>query len=82
MVEIEVCVGSSCFLRGSEEVVKAFQQLIEDKCPGKAVLKGSFCMGQCTAGVTIKIQGRQFSCVTPEDVPALFEEHILPYIGG
>ena len=81
MVEIEVCVGSSCFLRGSEEVVKLFSGH-RRQVPGKAVLKGSFCMGQCTAGVTIKIQGRQFSCVTPEDVPALFEEHILPYIGG
>jgi NADH:ubiquinone oxidoreductase subunit E len=81
MIEVEVCVGSSCFLRGSQEVVKTFQQLIEEKCPGQAVLKGSFCMGQCTSGVTVRIQGRQFSCVTPQDVPELFEKHILPNVG-
>ena len=81
MVEVEVCVGSSCFLRGSQEVVKAFQHLIEQNCPGQAVLKGSFCMGQCTEGVTVKIQGRQFCCVTRQDVPELFEKYILPHIG-
>lgn len=80
MIEIEVCVGSSCFLRGSEGVVKAFQDLIEEKCPGQAVLRGSFCMGQCATGVTVKIQGQQFSSVTPQDVPALFEKYILPHI--
>jgi NADH:ubiquinone oxidoreductase subunit E len=38
-------------------------------------------MGQCTEGVTVKIQGRQFCCVTPQDVPELFEKYILPHIG-
>lgn len=80
MVEIEVCVGSSCFLKGSEGVVKAFQDLIEQQCPGQVVLKGSFCMGKCTSGVTVKIQGQEFTCVTPEDVPALFEMYILPHV--
>lgn len=80
MIVVEVCVGSSCFLRGSESVVKAFQDLIEEKCPGQVVLKGSFCMGRCATGVTVRIDDQYFSCVTPQDVSSLFEKHILPNV--
>ncbi len=80
MIIVEVCVGSSCFLRGSEDVVKTFQRLIEENCPGQAELKGSFCMGQCATGVTVRIQNEYFSCVTPDDARTLFEKHILPNV--
>ncbi|QUL99017.1 MAG: NAD(P)H-dependent oxidoreductase subunit E [Candidatus Fermentithermobacillus carboniphilus] len=80
MIEVEVCVGSSCFLRGSEDVVRAFQALIEEKCPGCVVVKGSFCMGRCTGGVTVKIRDEYFSGVRQADVPRLFDKYILPHV--
>lgn len=81
MLTVEVCVGSSCFLRGSEKVVQAFQDLIEKNCPGKVILKGNFCMGRCTGGVTVKIGETYFSAVSTADVPELFEKYVLPIVG-
>jgi len=69
--------GKLMFLRGSEKVVKRFQKLIEEKCPGKVVLKGSFCMGRCANGVIVKIQEKYFSGVSEDDVPQLFDKYIL-----
>lgn len=78
MITIVICVGSSCFQRGSNEVIEAFKQLIaEHGLTGKVVLKGSFCMEHCTSGVTVKIEEEVFTEVYKENVPALFAEHIL-----
>ncbi len=76
MLTITVCVGSSCFVRGAPQVIEEFQRLIETLPPGSVDLKGSFCMEQCTAGVTVRIGEKVFTGVTPEKVRQLFQEHV------
>ncbi len=80
-MELTVCVGSSCHLKGSEEVVKRMQGLIEKEKMGKRVtLKGSFCMGQCSdTGVTIEFDNN-FHKTTPETVESFFKETVLPKV--
>lgn len=80
MITVEICVGSSCYLRGAPEVIARFQSLIAGAADGsgEVVLKGSFCMERCTDGVSVRIGDRVFSGVHPDDVPRLFEEHVRP----
>lgn len=82
-MELMICVGSSCHLRGSEEVVKCFQSLIEKEKVGKEVtLKGSFCMGQCSeTGVTVQF-GNKFYKTKPGNAETFFYETLMPLIKG
>lgn len=78
MVTITVCVGSSCFKRGADEVVDALKRLIEDnKLEAQVELKGSFCMDRCTEGTTVQIGDRVFSGVFARDIPHLFHNEVL-----
>lgn len=78
MINITVCVGSSCFKRGAGEVVDAFQRLIEsNRLEAQVELKGSFCMDRCTEGTTVKIGDRVFCGVFARDIPRLFHSEVL-----
>lgn len=79
MLTIEVCVGSSCFLRGAPDIIELFRRLIEEKAPGRVEIKGTFCLEQCTKGVTVRVLGQTYSGLHLEDAERLFEEKILPY---
>lgn len=57
-MKIEICVGSSCHVRGSYEVVKNVEAFVKDQGLEQDIeLKGCFCMGHCTEGVSMKIDG-------------------------
>ena len=78
---ISVCVGSSCFLRGANQVIETFENLIFEHRLGKrATLKGNFCMGECTKGVTVNIDERVYPGISVDDAPALFQRHVLEEI--
>lgn len=79
MIEIEVCVGSSCFLRGAEAVIRILQETVErHRLQARVVLRGSFCMEHCTQGVTLRIEDRLYQGIFPKDVPALLARELLP----
>ncbi len=78
MVTVVVCVGSSCFLKGAPQVISEFEKLVEKLPPGQMQIKGSFCMERCADGVTVKIGEEILTAVTPDQVPGIFEQHILP----
>ena len=41
---IQICVGSSCYLKGSQDIVELFQSAIaEHGLEGEITLAGSFC---------------------------------------
>jgi NADH:ubiquinone oxidoreductase subunit E len=77
MFKITVCIGSSCHIKGSRQVVEQFQQLISENGLGdKVELGGTFCMGQCQSGVCVSLNDQVFS-VSPENVTEFFETNIL-----
>ncbi|MBO7709441.1 MAG: (2Fe-2S) ferredoxin domain-containing protein [Lachnospiraceae bacterium] len=82
MVFVEVCVGSSCFLKGSEEVISRMQKAIEARSlEDEVILTGSFCTGACNrVGVTVKVNDEIFSGITPETFDAFFEDTIVKKI--
>lgn len=80
MVKITVCIGSSCHIKGSNQVVEQLQYLIKKHNIGdKVELGGTFCMGECQKGVCVKVNGKFFS-VTSENVTSFFEDNVLTLI--
>ena len=77
-MKITVCIGSSCHLKGSRQVVEKLQELIAEKeLAGKIELAGTFCMGKCqNNGVNVCIDQASLS-VLPDGVQAFFENDVL-----
>jgi NADH:ubiquinone oxidoreductase subunit E len=77
MLKITVCIGSSCHIKGSRQVVEQLQYLIaENKLGDKVELGGTFCMGKCQQGVCVTVDG-EFYSVTPESVDEFFKDAVL-----
>lgn len=76
-MKITVCIGSSCHIKGSRQVVSELQHLIaENNLKDQVELAGTFCMGKCQLGVCVTVDG-EFHSVTPENVKSFFETQVL-----
>lgn len=77
MLKVTVCIGSSCHIKGSRQVVEQLQHLIFAHGIGdKVELGGTFCMGKCLQGVCVTVNDA-FHSVTPESTEEFFAEEIL-----
>lgn len=75
-MKVTVCIGSSCHIKGSRQVVEGLQNLIaENNLSDKIELGGTFCMGKCQQGVCVTVDDA-FHSVTPETVEEFFRENI------
>ena len=77
MIKITACIGSSCHIKGSRQVVEQLQYLIaENNLGDKVELGGTFCMGKCQQGVCVTVND-SFHSVTPESVEEFFAKEVL-----
>lgn len=76
-MKITVCIGSSCHIKGSRQIVEQLQYLISENGIGdKVELGGTFCMGKCQQGVCVTVDD-SFHSVTPESADEFFKKEIL-----
>lgn len=76
-MKVTVCIGSSCHLKGSRQIVEELQYLIaQSKVGDRVELAGTFCMGNCQSGVCVTVDDQLFS-VTPDTVKSFFETEVL-----
>ena len=76
-MKVTVCIGSSCHLKGSRQVVESLQKLISDnRLEDKVMLSGTFCMQNCQAGVCVSVDDKVHS-VSPETVEDFSRREIL-----
>ena len=76
-MKVTVCIGSSCHIKGSRQVVQQLQYLIaENNLGDKVELAGTFCMGKCQQGVCVTVDDAFFS-VSPDTVKDFFNENVL-----
>ena len=77
-ITITVCVGSSCHLRGSYEIIQFLKEMIKSNTlERKITLKGSFCMERCTEGVNVKINDESFSVNSVAEMKELFQDRVV-----
>lgn len=75
-MKVTVCIGSSCHIKGSRQVVELLQYLISENALGdKVELGGTFCMNECQKGVCVKVDDTLHS-VSPESIKDFFENEI------
>ena len=75
-MKVIVCIGSSCHIEGSRQVVEELQYLIAQNNLGdKVELGGTFCMGKCQEGVCVTVDDN-FHSVSPDTVKDFFEKEI------
>ena len=76
-MKVVVCIGSSCHIKGSRQVVEQLQKLIADNgLEDKVELGGTFCMGKCQQGVCVTVDD-EFYSVTPATTAEFFAKEIL-----
>lgn len=82
MLFVQICVGSSCHLKGSADIVALFEEAIaEYHIEDEIVLSGSFCIGKCNrVGVTIQVNDEIHVGVTRENFREFFKRNILELI--
>lgn len=76
---VQVCVGSSCHLKGSEEIVSLLKKNVaEYHLENDITLAGSFCVGKCNRdGVTVQVDDEVFVGITGENFKEFFNDKIL-----
>ena len=79
-MKITVCIGSSCHIKGSRQVVTQLQYLIAKHNLGdKVELGGTFWMNKCQQGVCVTLEDEFFS-VSPDTVNEFFNAKVLPNV--
>ncbi len=81
---IQVCVGSSCHLKGSPEIVELLTKAVkENSLDSEITLAGSFCIGKCNRnGVTVQVDDEIYVGVTRENFKDFFNENVLKVINA
>lgn len=76
---IQVCIGSSCHIKGSHDIVELLKSAIEkNNLQDEITLAGSFCIGKCNrVGVTVQVDDEVYTGVTKENFNEFFNDKIL-----
>ena len=76
---IKICVGSSCHLKGSPELVELLQNAVkENNLENEVTLAGSFCVGKCNRdGVTVQVDEEIYPGITPESFKEFWNDKVL-----
>ena len=82
MLFVQVCVGSSCHLKVSQDIVELLESAVKEHgIVDDVVLSGSFCIGKCNrVGVTVQVNDDVHVGVTRENFREFFNKNILSQI--
>jgi NADH:ubiquinone oxidoreductase subunit E len=75
--EMHICLGSSCFSRGNKEVVNFIRDYLKrNHLEDKVVFKGARCMGHCSNGPNLLINGSITEEVTLARIENILEKEL------
>ena len=79
---IQICVGSSCHIKGSPEIIELLTKALEENnLQDQVTLSGSFCIGQCNRfGVTVQVDDVVHTGINRDNFKEFFEEKVLSAI--
>lgn len=77
MVNVEICMGSSCYSRGNSKSLEMIEAFIEErKLEDKIKLSGKLCLGNCSDGPNIIINGNLHKKTAPECAVDLLKHYL------
>ena len=81
---VQICIGSSCHIKGAPIIVERLQKAISDHgLEADIDLVGSFCIGKCNrTGVTVQVNDDIHVGVTKEGFKDFFQTYILDAIAN
>ena len=83
MVTVTVCVGSSCHIKGSRQIIMRFNELLkENGLEDRIELQGSFCMERCGEGLNWQIDDKPITSASVEEAIQTFSEKVLKPLTG
>ncbi len=75
--EMHICMGSSCFSRGNKDVVAFIRDYLKkNHLDDKVVFRGARCMGRCSNGPNLTVNGVTFEGVTLAKIEAILEKEL------
>ena len=77
---INICLGTACFVRGSQKIVDEFEAKLKIKCgqtteDGLYTLSSLRCVGACGLAPVIQVNGKTYGNATIETVKQILEEY-------
>ena len=80
-LQVKVCVGSSCHIRGGTGTLKALEMLITNSGLSDHVeLSADLCLDNCMEAPNVVVAGKVYGGITPDRVEIFFRETILPLV--
>lgn len=74
-VTVELCMGSSCFARGNSSALSEIESFLEENDLSDSVdLQGHLCLGKCNSGPHVRVNGVEYSAITPDCIIDLIKE--------
>ena len=74
-IEMQICLGSSCFSRGNKDVVMFIREYLrKNHLDDKVIFKGARCMGRCSYGPNLNINGVTIDDVTLSKIEGILEK--------
>lgn len=73
-MDIFVCIGSACHIKGSYAVLNGLIDKVQKAgLEDSITLKASFCMGECTHAVSVRVDDGPAQSVSPDGIDTFFD---------
>lgn len=80
-LNVSVCVGTGCYLRGAYDVLEQFTAFSESPAyAGQINLTATFCLEHCDRGVSVKVGDRIVTGVSPANAKEVFLKEVVPQL--
>ena len=74
-IEMQICLGSSCFSRGNRDVVAFIRDYLKkNHLEDKIIFKGARCMNLCNSGPNLKINDRIIEGITLAGIESILDK--------
>lgn len=79
MINLKVCMGTACHIKGSYNVINILEQAIEEyNLSDKVEVSGIFCLNNCRNAISVKINDGEMYTISPITSKKFFKEKVLP----
>jgi NADH:ubiquinone oxidoreductase subunit E len=80
-IEMQICLGSSCFSRGNKDLVIFIKEYLrKNHLDDRVIFKGARCMGRCSNGPNLLINGITIEGVTISKIERILEKEFARFI--